>query len=167
MKLKMGRFQKNCIVVSEKIKQIIVIILLVIAILSGLMVGFNITNKNVDLYEANDSTGIKIISLSTDKEDYHEGDSIEIEVLVYSPVDIENTKVTVSGITNSFGHDYLSEEKTVNFTSGENKITFPSHMPYCSSCTGISYGTYKITANVIQEDKTITTDSKNIKIEET
>ena len=142
------------------------IALLIIIIPLGLMIGFNTMNKSAYLHEVNDSSEIKIISLSTDKENYHEGESIEIEVLVYTSANVENAKVTFSGITNNFGHDYLSEEKIVNFTSGKNKITFSSHMPYCSSCTGISYGTYKITANVIQENRTITIASKNIKIEE-
>jgi hypothetical protein len=141
-------------------EEVFVLLILMISILLGILTGFRL-NQNISL-EENQSES-KIVSFTTDKDSYLEGDSIEMVLVVYSPSNKE-AYVNVSGIKSRYGY-YISIGRNVNLTTGENALRFSSRVPYCSSCTGVDPGKHTIIASIIQNDKTVATASKDIKIE--
>ena len=137
-----------------------VLIFLTISVLLGMLTGFRL-NQSISPEE--NRSGSKIVSFTTDKDSYLEGDAIEMVLVVYSPSDKE-AYANVSGIKSRYGY-YISIGRNVNLTAGENTLRFSSRAPYCSSCTGIDPGKHTIIASIIQDDKVVVTATKDINIE--
>jgi len=137
-----------------------VLLFLTISILLGMLTGFRL---NQSISTEGNCSGTKIVSFTTDKDRYLEGDSIEMVLVVYSPTDVK-AYVNVSGIKSRYGY-YISVGKNVSLKAGENTLIFSSHAPYCSSCTGIDPGKHIIAVSVIQEDKVVASAAKEINIE--
>lgn len=139
-------------------EKVFVLLILMISILLGMLTGFRL-NQNISLEE--NQSELKIVSFTTDKDSYLEGDSIEMVLVVYSPSNKE-AYVNVSGIKSRYGY-YISIGRNVNLTAGENALRFSSRAPYCSSCTGVDPGKHTIIASIIQNDKIVAIASKDIK----
>lgn len=103
--------------------------------------------QNAFAYDSADAdNAIKIVSLSTDKDVYHLGENMEIVLVVYSPGNVSNVLIEVSGLKGRHGIDLISFSRGANLTSGENKMTFSSRIPSCGCA--VSYGTHFINASV-------------------
>jgi hypothetical protein len=92
---------------------------------------------------------VEIKNVTTDRETYHSGEIMNITVALKSATDVSGVYANVSGITNKRGKNMLFKETTTNLTRGLNNVTFTYKMPACSSCSGISEGTYHFNASVV------------------
>lgn len=103
--------------------------------------------QNAFAYNPADAdNAIKNVSLSTDKEVYYLGEDMEIVLAVYSPGNVSNVLIGVSGLKGRHGLDLVSLSRGANLTSGETKMTFSSRIPSCGCA--VSYGNYFINASV-------------------
>ncbi|HUV80710.1 MAG TPA: rhodanese-like domain-containing protein [Candidatus Bathyarchaeia archaeon] len=100
--------------------------------------------------------GIKIVSFSTDKDVYSAKEEMTVYLSVYSPENISNVLIKVSGVKSKKGVYYVSYLSDHNLTAGENNVSFNKTLPSCSSCAGISQGTYVIDATVTYDDEVVT-----------
>ena len=81
---------------------------------------------------------IKIVSLSTDKDIYHLGENMEIVLSVYSPENVSNVLIKVSGLRGRHGSNLVSFSRDANLSAGENKVVFSYRIPSCGCA--VSYG---------------------------
>ena len=98
---------------------------------------------------------VEIENVTTDEGTYHSGEIMNITVVLKSATDVSGVYTNVSGITNNRGANMLFKETTTNLTSGLNNVTFTYQMPGCSSCTGISEGTYHFNTSVVYGNVTV------------
>jgi hypothetical protein len=98
---------------------------------------------------------VEIENVTTEKDTYHSGEIMNITVVLKSATDVSGVYTNVSGITNKHGRNLLYKETTTNLTRGLNNVTFTYQMPGCSSCTGISEGTYHFNASVVYGNVTV------------
>ncbi|KAF5415599.1 MAG: hypothetical protein C5S48_05295 [Candidatus Methanogaster sp.] len=98
---------------------------------------------------------VEIENVTTDEGTYHSGEIMNIIVLLKSATDVSGVYTNVSGITNKRGKNMLFKETTTNLTRGLNNVTFAYKMPACSSCSGISGGTYYFNASVVYGNVTV------------
>ncbi|MHC1611574.1 MAG: rhodanese-like domain-containing protein [Candidatus Methanospirareceae archaeon] len=99
---------------------------------------------------------ITIVSFSTDKDVYTAREEMAVFLSVYSPENISNALIKVSGVKSTKGVYYVSYSSKQNLTAGENNVTFTKKLPSCSRCAGISQGTYFINASVTYDDEVVT-----------
>lgn len=99
---------------------------------------------------------LRIVALSTDKDIYTAREEMTIFLSVYSPEDINNASITVSGVKSEKGVYHVSYSNEHDLAVGENIISFKKTLPPCSTCAGISQGTYLIDASVIHDSKVVT-----------
>lgn len=105
---------------------------------------------------ADAGNAIKIVSLSTDKDIYHSNEEMGIVLSVYSPENISDVLIKVSGVKSKKGVYYVSYSSKQNLIAGENNIAFNKTLPSCPKCAGISQGTYVIDASVTYDDEVVT-----------
>ena len=101
------------------------------------------------------SDSVEIENVTTDEGTYHSGDLMNITVVLKSATDMSGVYANVSGITNKRGKNMLFKETTTNLTRGLNNVTFIYKMPACSSCSGISEGTYHFNTSVVYGNVTV------------
>ncbi|MEM5790603.1 MAG: hypothetical protein QXP77_00955 [Candidatus Aenigmatarchaeota archaeon] len=101
------------------------------------------------------------IEIFINKESYREGEEIYINVSFFSSGNLKNAEVKLEGIKSRFGN-YLSLSKTIDLKKGKNVIEFYYRAPYCNVCTGVNPGEHEITAQVIYNNATLASASKNI-----
>ncbi len=98
---------------------------------------------------------VEIENVTTDEGTYHSGEIMNITVVLKSATYVSGVYTNVSGITNKRGKNMLFKEITTNLTRGLNNVTFAYKMPACSSCSGISEGTYHFNASVVYGNVTV------------
>jgi hypothetical protein len=98
---------------------------------------------------------VEIENVTTEGGTYHSGEIMNITVVLKSATDVSGVYTNVSGITNKRGKKMLFKETTTNLTRGLNNVTFAYKMPACSSCSGISEGTYQFNASVVYGNVTV------------
>lgn len=98
---------------------------------------------------------VEIKNITTDRDTYHSGEIMNITVVLKSATDVSGVYINVSGITNKRGKNMLFKETATNLTSGLNNVTFTYRMPACSSCSGISEGTYYFNTSVVYGNSTV------------
>jgi len=96
---------------------------------------------------------IKIVSLSTNKEVYHLSENMEIVLSVYSPENVSNVLIKVSGLQGRHGSDLVSFSRDANLSAGENKVFFPYKIPSCGCA--VSYGDYFINVSVVNDGEVV------------
>jgi len=101
------------------------------------------------------SDSVEIENVTTENGTYHSGEIMNITVVLKSATDVSGVYANVSGITNKRGRNMLFKEATTNLTRGLNNVTFAYTMPACSSCSGISEGTYHFNASVVYGNVTV------------
>jgi len=102
------------------------------------------------------------ITLSTDKGLYHSGEIIHITVSINSPIEIENVTIRFYGI---YSRRYrLDQTKVVDLDKGENNVTLDYNAPRCYGCSGISPGTYQISADVIFNGENLVNSTVDVEI---
>ncbi|RLG31234.1 hypothetical protein DRO03_01775 [Methanosarcinales archaeon] len=98
---------------------------------------------------------VEIENVTTENSTYHSGEIMNITVVLKSATDVSGVYTNVAGITNKRGKNMLFKETTTNLTRGLNNVTFAYKMPACSSCSGISGGTYHFNASVVYGNVTV------------
>ena len=104
------------------------------------------------------------MQLSTDKELYHSNELMNINVEIGCERDIENAGIKVYGIYAS--RNRLDISSTANITEGENNLQFGFMTPPCNTCSGITAGSYEITAELSDGGKVIATATKKIEVKQ-
>jgi len=136
-------------------KRTTLVVLTVILLLSA-FASAGMQNAFASTPSASADDGIKIVSFSTDKDVYSAKEEMTVYLSVYSPENISGALIKVSGVKSTKGVYYVSYSSEHNLTAGENNITFTKKLPSCSSCAGISQGTYVIDASVTYDDEVVT-----------
>lgn len=102
------------------------------------------------------------INLTTDKDLYHSNEIIKVTADIDSPVQLNNVSVRFYGI---YSRRYrLDQTKIVDLNKGDNIITLDYQAPKCYGCAGIKPGTYKINADIIYNEETLTNTSVDIEL---
>jgi len=99
---------------------------------------------------------LRILALSTDKDIYSAREEVEILLTIYAPANLSTVEVKVTGVKSSKGVNFVSYSNKTALPAGETRITFTKTLPSCSSCAGISQGTYFIDAAVSSGDTVVT-----------
>ena len=105
---------------------------------------------------------VEIENVTTERGTYHSGELMNITVMLKSATDVSGVYTNISGITNKRGKNLLFKEATTNLTRGLNKVTFVYKMPACSSCSGISEGTYHFNASVVYSNVTVANSTYSV-----
>lgn len=136
-------------------KRLLLVVLTVIVLLSA-FASAGMQNAFASTPSASADDGIKIVSFSTDKDVYSAKEEMAVFLSVYSPENISDVLIKVSGVKSKKGVYYVSYSSDHNLTAGETNITFTKKLPSCSSCAGITQGTYVIDASVTYDDEVVT-----------
>jgi len=96
---------------------------------------------------------IKIVSLSTDKDIYHLSENMEIVLSVYSPENVSNVLIKVSGLRGRHGSNLVSFSRDANLSAGENKVVFSYRIPSCGCA--VSYGSHFINASIVHDGEAV------------
>jgi rhodanese-related sulfurtransferase len=129
---------------------VVVTMLVLVSAFAGLGI------QNACASDASGDSGVEIVAFSTDKDVYSAKDEMTVFLSVYSPENVSNTLIKVSGVKSTKGVVYVSYSSPLNLTVGENNVTFTKKLPSCSRCAGISQGTYVIDASVTYGDEVVT-----------
>jgi len=129
---------------------VVVTMLVLVSAFAGLGI------QNACASDASGDSGIEIVAFSTDKDVYSAKEEMTVFLSVYSPENVSNTLIKVSGVKSTKGVVYVSYSSPLNLTVGENNVTFTKTLPSCSKCAGISQGTYVIDASVTYDDEVVT-----------
>ena len=105
---------------------------------------------------------VEIENVTTDTGTYHSGEIMNITVVLKSATDVSGVCTNVSGITDKRGNNKLFKETITNLTRGLNNVTFIYKMPACSSCSGISEGTYHFNTSVVYGNVTVANSTYSI-----
>lgn len=129
---------------------VVVTLLVLVSALAGLGI------QNASASDHPGDSGLKIVAFSTNKDVYSAKEEMVVFLSVYSPGNISDALIKVSGVKSTKGVVYVAYSSTQNLTSGKNNITFTKNLPACSRCAGISEGTYVIDASVTYDDEVVT-----------
>jgi rhodanese-related sulfurtransferase len=100
-------------------------------------------------------TGIKVLSFRTDKDLYASNEELTLFLSLYSPDDLNNVLIRVSGVKNTKGIYYISSSSPMNLTAGDNNLMLTKQLPACSRCAGIEQGTYFINLSVAYDGEVV------------
>jgi hypothetical protein len=106
-----------------------------------------------------------IMSVSTDKMDYEEEETVKITATITAPKDLNGAQVKFVGVENNYGSYKVKEIIDVNLSEGENIIETESELPSCSSCSGVEEGNHSIYAILMYNDSEIINASARIVLE--
>jgi len=138
-------------------KRLLLVVLTVIVLLSAFAGAGGMQNAFASTPSASAADdGITIVTFSTDKDVYTAREEMAVFLSVYSPENISDVFIKVSGVKSTKGVYYVSYSSEQNLTAGENNITFTKKLPSCSRCAGIDQGTYFINASVTYDDEVVT-----------
>jgi rhodanese-related sulfurtransferase len=129
---------------------VVVTMLVLVSAFAGLGI------QNACAADASGDSGIEIVAFSTDKDVYSAKEEMTVFLSAYSPENISNALIKVSGVNSSKGVTYVTYSNALNLTAGETTIQFTKKLPSCSRCAGISQGTYVIDASVTYGDEVVT-----------
>lgn len=134
---------------KKKLLKSIIIVLIIIILL---IIINNSNNKDL----------IEITEFETDKNNYKSQETIIVTLNVFSPEDIEQTKIKLTGIR-PYNYAYIDSSKRINLKKGDNKIVFEEKAPYCTSgCGGVFPGPYDLEAGIFINQTLITSEQKTI-----
>ena len=108
----------------------------------------------------------RITSVTTDKDLYHSKEIMNITVLANSQGDMSNTTLRLRGIQDRHGDFQLDQESPVNLSPGLNTLLYDHQLPSCSSCSGLSAGTYQIEVELIHDGMIISNMTHSIQLEQ-
>lgn len=140
---------------NHKIFLVVIAVIVLLLAFASAGAGAGMQNAFASTPPASADDGIKIVSFSTDKDVYTAREEMNIFLAVYSPENVSNALIEVSGVKSKKGVYYVSYSSKHNLTAGENNVTFTKKLPSCSSCAGISQGTYFINASVTHDDEVV------------
>jgi hypothetical protein len=105
------------------------------------------------------------ISFSTDKEVYHSGELMNINVSINTAKDLENLTLKIQGIKDSRGNFRVYQEKLIDVKSPRIESEFKFQMPSCYGCAGVSPGEYEIVLYLISGNETLGNYTKTVNLE--
>jgi len=138
-------------------RDILIIALIVVIIAAGAVIGYT--------YFLGPGTA-QITNVSTDKSLYHSKEIMNITVIASSRGDMSNTTLKLTGIQNRYGEAQLEDEIPVNLTPGRNILKYDHKLPTCSSCSGLSAGTYEIDVALVKDGNVIANTTYSIDLEQ-
>jgi len=109
-----------------------------------------------------DNANYVSFSASTNKQNYTQGEMMELSLSLDAKEDIENVIIEIHGIKNNDGKYVKNIRDVVNLTKGKNSFKYTDVIPSCSSCSGISKGEHEILFVVINNKNVLVNNTKNI-----
>jgi hypothetical protein len=94
------------------------------------------------------------LSIITDKEVYDEGDSINVTLVIDSPIDVDRAEFTLNAVKDKRGYWEIRESEEMGLSEGKNSIEFNERLPSCSSCSGVAEGEHEIEAILTFKNET-------------
>jgi len=140
-------------------RQIVVVATALILLILGFFVGLKFPRKLTG-----SSSNIRIESIKLDKDEYESGDLVNIKISIYSPTSLENTDITLIGLTSKYGRNYINLKKNIDLKSGYNSIEFSSKLPHCGTCVGVLPGSYEIKAEISHGGKLLSFASTTLEL---
>lgn len=107
-----------------------------------------------------------ITNVTTDKELYHSKENMTITVFANAQGEMSNTTLRITGIKNKYDEFQLDDEIPVNLSPGRNIIPYQHKMPTCSSCSGLSAGTYQIDVALVQNGVIISNMTHSVELQQ-
>jgi len=95
-----------------------------------------------------------ILVITMENETYHSGETMPVNMTVFTEKEMPGVEITVSGLTNKLDRDMISEVKHVNLSQGENQIPFTFTTPRCTGCARLDPGLHNVTASIIMNGET-------------
>ncbi len=108
----------------------------------------------------------QITNVTTDKDLYHSKENMTITVLASAQGDMSNTTLRITGIKNKYNEFQLDDEIPVNLSPGTNIVTYEHKMPSCSSCSGLSAGTYQIDVALVHNGIIISNTTHSVELQQ-
>ena len=126
----------------------------------------NVSNTNSTTNTNTANTANISLSTSLDKEVYQAKDSITLAVKLNSDEDVNNVLVKSAGVRGK-SSDYFNKSQTVNLKAGEEQaVSLTTILPSCSSCSGVTAGTYSITTTVYVNNQEVETNTISFVLQE-
>lgn len=97
---------------------------------------------------------ITSISAATDKNLYHSGEQIKLNLSVESEDNIESANLYIYGIKDRYNEYSIFETKNINLKEDNNNFEYSLELPYCNSCSGVEEGEHTIYIKII-DDQTL------------
>jgi len=95
------------------------------------------------------------ISAAIDKNLYHSGEQIKLNLSVESEENADNADLYIYGIKDSHDEYSIYENKKINLKKGNNNFEYSLELPYCNSCSGVKEGDYPIYIKIIKDQTLI------------
>jgi hypothetical protein len=86
----------------------------------------------------------------TDRQVYRPQDYMTITVSVNASRAIPGAYFNLLGVKSSRGYTYVSNETRMDIPAGESAFNFTFQLPFCSPCSGLSYGNHTYAVRVSQ-----------------
>jgi hypothetical protein len=135
----------------------ILVIVLVVAAIALISLGFLILPKPVNA---------AIVNVSTDRDLYHSNEVMAIMVTVTSPGGMNNATIRFGGLRDNYGRERLSHDLTTDLPAGEKNVTYDYNLPPCSICAGLSPGIYSFNVSLIRDNSVLSNMTHSIRIEQ-
>lgn len=91
------------------------------------------------------------IGASTDKNLYHSGEQIKLNLSVKSEEGLDGVNLYIYGIKNRYSKYSIFETKNINLKENENNFEYSLELPYCNSCSGVEEGEHTIYIKIIDD----------------
>jgi hypothetical protein len=108
-----------------------------------------------------------ILGITPDKPVYHSKELMKLGVDIDASSALERVFVNASGLRPiNKKTNLLSKSQMVDLDKGVNNILFNYTMPSCSTCTGLTKGSYTVNVTVEYSGDLLTYDTVEIRIEQ-
>ena len=95
-----------------------------------------------------------VLTIAIENETYHSGETMSVNVTVFTEKEMPGVAITVSGITNKLDRNTINEVKYINLSQGENQIPFTFTTPACTRCAKLDPGLHNVTASILMNGET-------------
>lgn len=128
------------------------------------------TNISVNINTATNTnivSNVKVnLATDLDKATYKAQENIALTVKVKSDKDVDNVVIQSIGVRGR-SYDYFNQSKTIDLKAGkEQTVSLTSTLPSCSSCSGVSPGTYSITTSVSVNNQIVQTKTNSFVLQQ-
>jgi hypothetical protein len=105
------------------------------------------------------------VSVSTDKDVYHSGEFMAMNLNITGAQKYENLTLIVAGVKDSRGNFRINYENNMSFNESFSSFNITFQMPSCYGCAGVSPGEYVVNLQMIHEGNVIGSYNKTIRLE--
>ncbi len=103
-----------------------------------------------------------LFDLSLDRDVYHSGDGMEMNVSV--PPEGANITLRVRGVKDSRDRFRISEEREITPSQEGRIVTLRFRLPSCYGCAGISPGNYSVSCEISEGETVLHNATKTIEL---